>query len=157
MTAMDQLSPIVGVTCAIGAGVMGGTMFAFSVSVMPALRRLPTAQGITAMQAINVAIMNPAFLLLFFGTFVANLLLVVLALVTGAPWLLLGALLYLVGMIGVTAAFNVPLNTALDKIQPTSEAGAALWRHYLTRWTTWNHIRAFACAAAATVLTLTLA
>jgi uncharacterized membrane protein len=53
---------------ALGCGLMAGFFFAFSACVMNALARLPAAQGITAMQSINVTVINPLFGLAFFGT-----------------------------------------------------------------------------------------
>lgn len=38
---------------ALAAGTLGGTLFAFSTFVMPALDALPSGQAIEAMQAIN--------------------------------------------------------------------------------------------------------
>jgi hypothetical protein len=38
---------------ALGCGLMAGDFFAFSTFLMKALARLPTAQGIAAMQSIN--------------------------------------------------------------------------------------------------------
>jgi uncharacterized membrane protein len=43
----------------IGAGIIGGVFFAFSVFVMKALAALPPHQGIGAMQRINVTVLNP--------------------------------------------------------------------------------------------------
>ena len=37
----------------LGCGLNAGVFFAFSTFVMPALKRLPAAQGIAAMQSIN--------------------------------------------------------------------------------------------------------
>jgi len=51
---------------ALGCGLVAGILYAFSTSVMQALARLPAPQGITAMQSINVAMINP---LLFMGAF----------------------------------------------------------------------------------------
>lgn len=53
---------------ALGSGVIAGVFFAFSTSVMKALAALPPAQGVAAMQSINVAIINPWFLIPFLGT-----------------------------------------------------------------------------------------
>jgi uncharacterized membrane protein len=58
-------------------------------------------------------------------------------------------LLYLVGSIFVTLAFNVPLNDALAAVNPHSAEGAALWTRYLAHWTAWNHVRTAACFGAA--------
>jgi uncharacterized membrane protein len=43
----------VALAAALGAGLNGGVFFAFSGFVMPALQRLPAAQGIAAMQSIT--------------------------------------------------------------------------------------------------------
>lgn len=43
----------------VGSALMAGVFFAFSTFVMKALRRLPSPQGIAAMQSINVAVINP--------------------------------------------------------------------------------------------------
>jgi uncharacterized membrane protein len=63
--------------------------------------------------------------------------------------LLAGALLYLVGTIFVTIAFNVPLNNKLASVKPSSTEGASVWAHYLSAWTSWNHLRTVAAFAAA--------
>jgi uncharacterized membrane protein len=53
---------------AIGSGVVGGIFYAFSSFVMAALGRLPSAQGAAAMNAINVTVINPTFMIAFMGT-----------------------------------------------------------------------------------------
>ena len=63
------------VAAAVGCALVAGLLFAFSTSVMPALRRRPAAEGITAMQTINSTILNPLFGLVFGGTTVLCLLL----------------------------------------------------------------------------------
>jgi uncharacterized membrane protein len=145
---------------AVGCGLVAGLLFAFSTSVMPALGRRPAAQAIAAMQAMNVAILNPAFGLVFGGTTVSCLLLAVTAPFTteqaGAGWRALGGLLFVVGSFLVTMVVNVPLNDALAEADPDSREGEQLWERYLTRWTAWNHLRTLAAAAAATILALAL-
>lgn len=140
----------------IGSGMMAGVFFVFSVAVMRALGQLPSSTGIAAMQAINRVIVNPLFLLVFFGTGVACLALAAGALVRwdhpDSPYALSGALAYLLGSIGVTAACNVPRNNALALVDPSTEAGAALWQRYLREWTGWNHVRTIACVLAIALL-----
>lgn len=135
---------------ALGSGLMGGVFLAFSSFVMGALGRLPKPQGIAAMQAINVVVLNPVFLGLFLGTGVTAAGAAALAIVTGAgaAWAVAGAVLYLAGGIGVTMAGNVPLNERLARPDPASAEAAALWDLYRVRWTVWNHARTAACAAA---------
>ena len=145
---------------ALGSGLIAGVFFAFSTFVMTALGRLPPAQGIAAMQSINVAVINPVFLGTLFGTGVVCVVLAVVALLgwqaPGAAWLLAGSLLYVVGDVGVTMAFNVPLNNALAAADPGSAEGAALWARYLTGWTAWNHVRTVAGLAATAAFILAL-
>lgn len=138
---------------ALGAGLIAGLFFAFSVSVMTALSRLPPAAGISAMQSINVAILNPVFFAAFFGTAAVSAILAIAAIIqwgaSGAAYLLAGGLLYLVGGLLVTVVFNVPMNKALAAVGPDSVEGTTLWRRYLSNWTAWNHARTVACLAAA--------
>jgi uncharacterized membrane protein len=145
---------------ALGCGLMAGVFFAFSTFVMSALARLPAAQGIAAMQAINITAINPLFMTALFGTAGACLWLTVAALwrwsQPGAPYLLLGGLLYLLGTILVTIAFNVPLNDALARVEAGSTEGATLWVSYLRNWTAWNHVRTVAALAASASFTLAL-
>ena len=70
--------------------------------------------------------------------------------------MLSGGLVYLIGTILVTMAFNVPRNNALAAVEPQSADGARLWAGYVTSWTAWNHVRTAAALAAAVLLTLTL-
>jgi uncharacterized membrane protein len=143
---------------AIGSGVVGGIFFAFSTFVMAALGRLPPQQGVDAMNAINVTVINPAFMTAFLGTA-----LVCLVLGVGAafqldqargPLILAASLIYLVGCFGVTMAFNVPLNDRLAAVGPAQAAD--LWSLYLRDWTLWNHVRTAAPVLSAVLFTLAL-
>ncbi|PZS19603.1 MAG: hypothetical protein DLM57_03750 [Pseudonocardiales bacterium] len=149
---------IFGVTFAgaLGCALMAGLLLAFSVGVMPALNRVPTPNAITTMQSINVAILNPLFGLVFFGTTATTVVLALSAPFTwqerGAVWRLVGGLLFVVGTFVVTVACNVPLNDSLAAIDPQSAKGAAVWEHYRTAWTAWNHVRTIAGVGAAASL-----
>ena len=160
MAIIDSLLFTFTLVAALGCGVMAGLFFAFSVSVMKALARLPSAEGIAAMQSINVAIINPVFLAVFLGTAVACLLVMIAALLRwhnpGAVYLLIGGALYLVGTFFVTLVFNVPKNNALASVAPANPESASLWADYLSKWTAWNHVRAAAALAAAASLTIAL-
>ena len=132
---------------------MAGTFFAFSSFIMGALATLPPREGTAAMQAINLAVINPAFMTVFMGTAAASLYCVVSGLrrrgTPVAAYLLAGGLIYLVGCFGVTMAFNVPLNDALAAVKAGSTGANTLWASYLTTWTMWNHVRGAACLLAA--------
>jgi uncharacterized membrane protein len=145
---------------ALGCGLVSGIFFAFSAFVMQALGRLPPAQGIAAMQAINVEVLNRWFFTAFFGTAVGCLLSTVVSLSMwrgpAAIYRLTGGALYLVGTILVTIVFNVPRNGALAAVAPASADGASVWVDYVKGWTVWNHVRAAAALAAAASLTIAL-
>jgi uncharacterized membrane protein len=145
---------------ALGCAMMAGVFFAFSAFVMKALTRLPAAQGVAAMQAINVAAVTPAFMAALFGTAVACVALAVSALFAWderfAPYLLIGSALYLVGTILLTIAYHVPRNEALATVEPHGTDAESHWTRYLSGWTAWNHVRAAASLAAAATLTVAL-
>jgi uncharacterized membrane protein len=127
---------------------------------MNALARLPPAQGIAAMQSINVAVINPLFMAAFLGTAAACALLAVSSLLRwhkpGASYLLAGSLLYLAGTFLVTIVCNVPRNDALAAVDPASADGASRWAGYIASWTAWNHVRTAAALAAAVSHTIAL-
>lgn len=137
---------------AIGCGLMAGLYFAFSTFIMTALGRIDTVAGISAMNSINTVIVQSLFMPVFLGTTVAGLVLAVMGAVRwsepGAIAMLVGGLVYVVGMFVVTAVFNVPLNDALAAADPASAEAAALWARYPETWTWWNHVRTIASTAA---------
>lgn len=144
----------------LGCGLIAGVFFAFSTFVMKALAQQPPEQGIAAMQAINITVINPWFMTTFLGTSAVCLILIISPLFQrqqpGAAYLLVSALLYLVGCFAVTMVFNVPLNDALAVTNPNSPEGATLWARYLANWTFWNHVRAIAAFIAAALFTVAL-
>jgi len=146
--------------CAIGAGLVSGIFFAFSTFVMQALGRLAPREGISAMQAINIAVINPWFFLPFFGTGVLCIATIAVALLTNSTdsfaAVLAGSFLYLFGCLGVTVAGNVPLNDSLAKANPGEAEAESLWTRYLVSWTRWNHLRTAASLAAAVAFVIAL-
>jgi uncharacterized membrane protein len=146
---------------AIGSALIGGVFFAFSTFVMRALAQIPDAQGIVAMQRINVVVLNPLFLGVFIGTAALSLALIVYSVcywsAPDSPLLLLGSVAYLVGAFGVTLLCNVPRNNHLATVDPHSPAGIAYWRaSYLIEWVLWNHVRTMASLLAAVLLIFAL-
>ncbi len=146
---------------ALGCGLMAGFFFAFSVLVMKALGAIQPAHGISAMQSINVAVINPGFLTPFFGMAVMSVLLSIAAVLRwhepGAAYVVAGGVFYFLGTFLVTMLFNVPRNNALAAVAATSTEGAALWADYLIAWTKWNHIRTISALVGAAAFTIALA
>jgi uncharacterized membrane protein len=142
-----------------GAGMIGGVFFAFSGFVMPALRRLPAAQGISAMQSINRTAVAPPLMLALFGTAIISGITITWAARSwpepAAPWMLAGGLAYLAAVV-ITMAVNVPLNNALAGVAPAAPGAPADWLSFLARWTWWNHLRGATALAGAVAFTLAL-
>lgn len=140
------------VTAALGSGLIAGAFFVFSAAVMGAFARLSPAEGMRAMQSINLVIINPAFLGVFLGTAILSGGAVILAAVDWSMprsvYVILGSVLYIVGTFLVTMLLNVPLNNALAAADSRAPAGQEIWAKYLSNWTFWNHVRTVASLAA---------
>ena len=98
---MSTLNTVSVILALLGSGLIAGVFFAFSSFIMKALGRVPSSEGIAAMQSINVVVINPTFLGTFTGTAVLSFLVAALAIkgwgTPPAPFFLVGALSYLVG------------------------------------------------------------
>jgi uncharacterized membrane protein len=144
---------------AVGSGTVAGVFFAFSAFVMKALNRLTAEQSIAAMQSINVTVLNPLCAVLFFGTALASLILVIASFSRwsdpGVLYIIAGSVLYLIALL-ITGALNVPLNDKLSFVQPNHSDGMRVWKNFATVWTKWNHIRTTASLAASVFLFVSL-
>jgi uncharacterized membrane protein len=136
-------------------GLSAGLFTTFSYAVMPGLRRTDDATFVQSMRAINVAVLNPVFALVFAGALVAT----GAALVTGwgeswRSWAIAGLVLYL-GVLGVTFAANVPMNNALESGTRDPAALRAAFEH---NWVLFNHLRSVlsTCAFASLVAALSM-
>jgi uncharacterized membrane protein len=150
---MTGLLAAVTIAAALGCALLAGVFFAFSSFVMKALARLQPGEGVAAMQSINIVVINPTFMAAFLGTGIACVALAVWAVVGNlgsvGGFLIAGALLYLVGTIGVTMAFNVPRNGALAKLDPHDPDTALRWSSYVSSWTAGNTVRTVCALLAA--------
>ena len=114
---MDSLLYLAILCAALGSGLIAGVLFAFSSFIMRALARLEPADGIAAMQAINITVVTPLFIGILIGLAPLCLLLGGWALLTwsdpGSVFVLAGSVLYLVGTLMVTGVLHIPMNNAL--------------------------------------------
>lgn len=145
---------------ALCSGWLGGYITAFS-DVTGGLERVPDAMGIATMQPMTDVVMeNALFFLAFLGTPILSLILAVVALRemgrAGSWAILVGSVLIVVGVFGVTVGIHVPLNDSLAELDPASAAAADVWRTFLDRWLLWNHVRAISGVAAAAEFLLAL-
>jgi len=156
----DRVIFLVTFASALGSGVVAGVFFAFSTFVMKGLARIAPAQGMAAMNSINVFAVEAPLMTLMFGTALGCFVLAVAALLArqrpDSIHLVVGAVLYLVGVVVVTVVANVPKNDALAAADPASAAGARLWAEYVVTWTYWNHVRTITALAAAAAFTIAL-
>lgn len=136
----------------VGSGLMSGLFFVFSNFAMKAFKKLDPSAGIAAMQQINIIIINPLFMITFFGTALISIALVIYGVMNWSEpvslWLVIGGVAYVVGCILVTMMFNVPLNNRLAAVDPTTEAGRTMWDEYHAKWVPWNHVRTIATIVA---------
>lgn len=145
MKFQDITLILTGITTAL----MAGLFFSYSVSVSWGLGKLADREYLQAMQSINREILNPIFFACFFGA------LVTLPIATFQQYqynqttfllLLLASLFYIIGVFGVTSAFNVPLNDKLDLLDLTKASDISIKQmrdSFERSWNNWNTIRTF--------------
>ena len=157
---MNSLTIVVTITAIVGTALIGGTFFAFSNFVMKALERVPSSEGMSAMQTINVTVLNRWFLGVFMGTAVVCLVLAIVSIAnwtsSHSPYLLGGAVAYIGGTWMVTAFGNVPLNDKLATVDADNADATEVWDHYLDRWTALNSRRTGAAILAAVLFSIGL-
>ena len=139
---------------AIGCGQISGFFLTFSDFLMRALKMSEVSAGIEVMQIINVEVWKSVTIVLLWG-FVA-----ITAGLGGyayfnlpgpsQPYILFGSASYIIGVLGISYLFNIPLNDRLAALDFNSPAAATYWREtYLPRWTFWNYLRAIAAGTTA--------
>ena len=157
---MTTLSAVATISAIVGSALVGGIFFAFSNFIMNALGRVPSSEGMLAMQTINVTVLNRWFLGVFMGTAVLSTILAVVSIVgwgsAHSPYLLGGAVAYVGGTWFVTILGNVPLNDKLAVAEPDNPASSEVWEHYLDRWTKLNTQRTGAALLAAVLFSIGL-
>lgn len=145
---LESLRAPVLLAATLAAGLQAGTYYAWASGVMPGLARVDDRTFVSTMTNVNVAIVNPAFMLTFLGA--PALAAAAVATTTGSArgWAIAGLVLAL-GTVVVTGAGNVPLNDALADRGPRAD--------FETAWVRWNVVRtvtstgALACLAWAAI------
>jgi len=146
------------VAATLTTGLMAGLFAAFWYAIMPGLARASDLAFVEGMQRINVAILNGWFGLCFAGALVFSVVAAILH--AGAerravlPWIVAGAVLYLVVLV-VTVAANVPLNDRLDAAGDPDRIGDlhAVRAQFEAAWVRWNAVRTLACTVSFGCLT----
>ncbi len=149
---MKILQGVALIAATMTTGLMAGVFGLYAHALMPGLHKTDDRTFIGAFQAIDRTIINPLFMLWFFGALVfagASA-----ALLGGErsvlPWIVAALVLYL-AVVVITMAVHVPLNDAIkaagdpDRI---ADPGAVRERFDEARWVAWNVVRAVLATAA---------
>ncbi|WP_147918762.1 DUF1772 domain-containing protein [Ruania zhangjianzhongii] len=124
---MNPIDTAVLAAALVWNGLLAGLFFAFACAIVPGLRRVDDHTYVTAFRAINQAIVNAVFLLVFLGAPLLAAVTVVLRPADVAlPWLIAG-LVCAIATFAITVGVNVPLNRRLDDaaVQTAAELAAA--------------------------------
>ena len=147
---MFTTSNFILVITTLTTALVAGLLFGYSCSVNPGLKNLTDEQYIAAMQSINSVIQNPVFFSCFFGTLFLLPCAAYLHYGKEIPikftLLLSAAVIYLIGVIGITICGNVPLNETLGKFDLAStsqERMAAARAAFEKPWNSLHTIRMF--------------
>lgn len=136
------------ILAALTTALAAGLFYAYSCSVVPGLGRLDDMNYLSAMQSINRAILNPVFFFSFMGAVILLPLSAVMHYGTDRFWLLvIASAFYIIGVFGVTAGGNVPLNNMIEAANLQSmgiEQLAQLRNAFEAKWNTLNLVRTVA-------------
>ena len=144
--------------------LVAGFLFAFAVVIMPGIRSLDDGGFIRGFQVIDRVIQNnqPLFMFVWVGSALSLIAAAVFGFwaLGGADRLLLtvAAFVYLLGVQLPTVTINIPLNNALQKLDPSTMSETMRKRaraDFEVRWNRWNAIRT-ACASLTSILMLIL-
>jgi uncharacterized membrane protein len=136
------------VAATISIGLMAGVFGVYAHAIMPGLRKTDDRTFVSAFRAIDRAIINPLFMVWFFGALAFAG--AAAALLGGErsvlPWIAAALVLYL-AVVVITMAVHVPLNDAI-KAAGGSDFALVRERFEEARWVAWNVVRAVLSTAA---------
>jgi len=149
---MMSFSNLIFIATALTTALIAGLFYAYYCSVNPGLSKLGDTEYISAMQAINVAIVNPVFLLSFLGPLLLlpfSTYLQFQESISLKFWFLLAAtFLYYLGGFGITVFGNIPLNDSLAGFNLAEASQEIISRQRIKFEDPWNrlhNIRTLAC------------
>ncbi|WP_159471473.1 DUF1772 domain-containing protein [Dyadobacter sp. 3J3] len=145
----------------VTTALIAGLFYAYSCSVNPGLGKLPDKEYISAMQSINIAIINPVFMLSFMGTLVMLPLSAYLSYTRALPirfvFLGIASIIYITGTFGVTIFGNVPLNETLGAFHIESATIREIADPRIKFEESWNRLHTIRTIAAVTALLFVIA
>lgn len=143
-------------------GLSAGLCFTWTNAITPGIGRLDNLGYLQAFQQMNRTIINPTFIVVFFGPLIVQFISIFLW--KGIPKMIMihlitATLVYLFGLVLITIFGNVPLNEILDK---TNLATAntndlqSLRKLFETRWNQLHLIRTISSFIAFLLLIIAL-
>lgn len=134
------------VTCSL----VTGFIFTYAIIVMPGLSKLSDKEFLKAFQVTDAVIQNkqPIFMLTWVGSILSILSLILISITyvgLSETWLIvLAALIYLLGVQGITILIHLPLNNQIQKLNLEKLKDENLKNERLnfeTKWNFFNNIR----------------
>jgi uncharacterized membrane protein len=140
---LDTLRSPVLLAATVAAGLQAGTYYTWACGVMPGLAKVDDRTFTSSINHVNVAIVNPVFMLTFLGTPLLAAAAVATSAAPARGWAIAG-LVCALGTVAVTIAGNVPLNDAL--------AAGGTRADFESAWVRWNVVRAITSTGALATL-----
>lgn len=134
----------------LSCSLVTGFIFTYAIIVMPGLSKLSDKEFLKAFQVTDAVIQNkqPIFMVIWVGSIVSviSLILISIAYVgLSETWLIvLVALIYLLGVQGITILIHLPLNNQIQKLNLEKLKDENLKNERLnfeTKWNFFNNIR----------------
>jgi uncharacterized membrane protein len=130
-------------------GLSAGFFYAWQVSVIPGTKLINARNYIETMQSVNRAIINPAFVLIFFGPLLLQILTIYQYRGSSAMiYFLAAGLCYFFGTLLVTGLGNVPLNNSLDLLNSHDMSPEQLDHSRMKYALKWNRLHTLRTAFA---------
>ncbi|MEO1011956.1 MAG: anthrone oxygenase family protein [Bacteroidota bacterium] len=143
-------------------GLTAGLCFTWTNAVTPGIGQLEDLDFLRAFQQMNRTIINPTFIVVFFGPFIGNMAIIYLRYTNPDKsfWVLIAAAaLFILGVVFVTVFRNIPLNEMLDKTDlaaATVEDLKALRQKFEGPWKQWHLVRTISSTASFALLLIGL-
>lgn len=143
-------------------GLSAGLCFTWSNAITPGIGKLTDMGFLQSFQQMNRSILNPTFIIVFFGPFLLGLFNLYLFRNTPGSffWLYISAIaIYFFGVVLVTIFGNVPLNELLDKTDLSSanlENLSQLRDRFEVKWNQLHLIRTITSVASFILLIISL-
>ena len=134
----------------LSCSLVTGFIFTYAIIVMPGLSKLSDKEFLKAFQATDAVIQNkqPIFMVIWVGSIVSVLSLILISIAyvgLSETWLIvLVALIYLLGVQGITILIHLPLNNQIQKLNLEKLKDDNLKNERLnfeTKWNFFNNIR----------------